>query len=102
MDLAFASAEDAGAKWDAVYKGEVAAPSFRFHPAYGSFVEVHYEGLGAWCLDADTLGDALTEAADMDKDFTGTMEAGDGHFLAAEVVAFHQVRAGLYIFEVQC
>ena len=75
---------------------------FRFHEAYGSFVEVHYEGLGAYCLDSETLEEAIEEAANYRNDLAVTTTAGDGHFYAEDVVSFHKVREGRYIFEIKC
>lgn len=102
VGMSFASAEEAKAYWTARYEGAVAAPAFRLHPAYEGFVEVHYEGLGAWLLEAEALEEAVAEAGAMNIDFVGTMEAGDGHFMASDVVSFHQVREGLYVFEITC
>jgi hypothetical protein len=98
----FASAEAAKAHWDAFYQDDVPAPDFRFHPAYGSFTEVHYEGLGAWNLEAETLEEAIAEATTCEWGLTVNSGAGDGHFLANEVVSFHKVREDLYVFEIAC
>lgn len=96
----FASAEEATAYWNANLSDLGAAPAFRFHPAYNSFTEVHYEGLGAWNLEAETLEEALKEAAEQAWGLTVNSEAGDGHFMAADVVSFHKVREDLYVFEI--
>ncbi|MEC7753809.1 MAG: hypothetical protein VYB44_07250 [Bacteroidota bacterium] len=74
---------------------------FRFHPAYGKFVAVHYEGLGAYVLDAESLEEAIQEANDYEEGLAVTMESGDGHFYAQDVVSFHKVREGRYIFEIK-
>jgi hypothetical protein len=74
---------------------------FRFHPAYGEFVAVHYEGLGAYILDASTLEEALAEANNYQEGLAVTMESGDGHFYAQDVVSFYKVREGRYIFEIK-
>jgi hypothetical protein len=74
---------------------------FLFHPAYGEFVAVHYEGLGAYVLEAESLEEALTEANDYEDGLAVTMESGDGHFYAQDVVSFHKVREGRYIFEIK-
>lgn len=78
------------------------APTFRFHPAYESYVEVHYEGLGAWCLDSESLEDAIVEASKKDAaDMICTDAAGDGHFYAADVVSFHDAGNGIWVFELK-
>ena len=74
---------------------------FRFHPAYGEFVAVHYDGLGAFVLDSETLEDAMNEADNYEEGLAVTMESGDGHFYADDVVSFHKVREGRYIFEIK-
>ena len=74
---------------------------YRFHPAYDGFVLVHYEGLGAYILKAETLEEAIQEATNAGEGLAVTMEAGDGHFYAEDVIAFHQVREGRYIFELK-
>lgn len=74
---------------------------FRFHPAYDEFVAVHYEGLGAFVLDSESLEDALIEADNYEEGLAVTMEQGDGHFFAEDVVSFHKVREGRYIFEIK-
>ena len=74
---------------------------FRFHPAYGEFVAVHYEGLGGYVLDATSLEDAIEEADNYQEGLAVTMESGDGHFYAQDVVSFHKVREGRYIFEIK-
>ena len=75
--------------------------SFRYHPAYDEYVAVHYEGLGAWVLDADSLESAMEEAASVENGLAVTLEEGDGHFFAADVVSFHKVREGRYVFELR-
>ena len=74
---------------------------FRFHPAYGEFVIVHYEGLGAYVLEAELLEEAVQEANNYKDGLAVTMESGDGHFFAEDAVSFHKVREGRYIFEVK-
>ena len=101
----FDSAEAATAYWNANLSDLGAAPTFRFHPAYNSFTEVHYEGMGAWNLDAETLEEAMVEATQHEQlagGLTVTCGAGDGHFMANEVVSFHKVYEGLYVFEIAC
>ena len=74
----------------------------RFHPAYDCFVEVHYEGLGAWQLEAENLSDAIEEAKNIEpEDLATTSEAGDGHFFAENVVNYHKVNEDLYIYEIK-
>lgn len=74
---------------------------FRYHPAYELFVKVHYDGLGAYELDAEDLKDALKEAAEYEDDLAVTVEKGTGHFFAEDCVGFHKVRDGRYIFEIK-
>jgi len=74
---------------------------FRFHPAYNEFVAVHYEGLGGYSLDAETIEEALKEADKYMEGLAVTMESGDGHFYAQDVISFHKVREGRYIFEIK-
>jgi hypothetical protein len=74
---------------------------FRFHPAYGQFVVVHYEGLGGYALEAQTTEEALKEADKYMDSLAVTMGAGDGHFCAEDVVSFQKVREGRYIFEIK-
>lgn len=82
------------------YFGQV-EHEFRFHPAFNSFVEVHYEGLGAWSLDAETLEEAISEAEKTEDLLATTMGTGDGHFFAEDVVSFHKVREGRFVFEIK-
>lgn len=96
----FQSAEDAATCYERLF--EKKAPNeFRFHPAYNSFVEVHYEGLGAWALNAETIEEAINEAAVMGDGLACTMESGSGHFFAEDVISFHEVCEGRYIFELK-
>ncbi len=74
---------------------------FRFHPAYGEFVAVHYPGLGGYVLASETLEEAIKEADEYEKGLAVTMDSGDGHFYAEDVVSFHKVRDGRYIFEIK-
>lgn len=73
---------------------------FRFHPAYSEFVAVHYEGLGAYVLEAESLEEAIQEAYNYADGLAVTVESGDGHFFAQDVVGFSKVREGRYIFEI--
>jgi len=91
--------EDEAAEQDMKVWGE--RREYRFHPAYEGFVLFHYEGLGGFALDAETLEEALTEAEEYEDGLAVTMEAGDGHFFAEDVVSFHKVREGRYVFEVK-
>ncbi len=84
-------------------EGDSDIPEMRFHPAYNGFVCVHYEGLGAFQLDAKNVKDAIKEADFLSKknelvccDYEGT-----GHFESYQVVSFHKVRDGRYIFEIK-
>ena len=74
---------------------------YRFHPAFDGFVKVHYEGLGAFVLESETLESAIEEANNYEDGLAVTMESGDGHFYAQDVVSFHKVREGRYIFEIK-
>ncbi len=74
---------------------------YRYHPAYACFVQVDYEGLGAFALEAETLESALIEANDYEENLAVCTEAGDGEFQAHEVIAFHEVRPGRWIFELE-
>lgn len=95
----FASKEEAEAA-EVEYFGNV-EHEFRFHPAYGSFVEFHFEGLGAYCLDAETIEEAIVEADNYEDGLAETMGTGDGHFFANQVVSFHKVREGRFVFELK-
>ena len=74
---------------------------FRYHPAYDSFVEFHYEGLGAFVLDAETIDEAIKEASNFRDLLACTMESGDGHFYAEDVVSFHKVNDSRFVFEIK-
>ena len=98
--LEFKSEEDAKESYRRIFHEE-SPYTYRFHPAYNSFSEVHYEGLGAYQLDAETLEDALIEAANMESGLACTMEAGDGKFFAEDVISFHKVSEGRFVFEIK-
>lgn len=77
---------------------------FRFHPAYNGFVEVHYEGLGAYRLEAESLEDAQNEILTR---FNNAHElgcidgAGDGHFNASDCTNFFSTAIeDIYIFQI--
>lgn len=76
---------------------------WRFHPAYKGFCPVHYEGLGAFQLYAENVKDAIKEANEYsaENDLVLTSESGDGCFMSYQVVSFHKVRDGRYIFELK-
>lgn len=74
---------------------------FRYHPAYEEFVAVHYEGLGAFELNADNIEDALKEAAEYEEGLAVCMDEGSGSFDAVDCVGFHKVREGRYVFEIK-
>lgn len=101
VDSNFQSADEAQSAWDKFFDGEGSKEIFRYHPAHGSFVAVHYEGLGAWLLDAETLEEAIEEAATYADDLACTSESGNGHFYANQVVSYHEVREGKWIFELK-
>lgn len=82
--------------WDAAF-----IAVFRYHPAYDEYVVVHYEGLGAWALESDNLEDAIQEAMQSEEFLASTFEAGDGHFYAEDVVSYHQVKPGRFVFELK-
>lgn len=97
---AFQSREDAIAYWKQNYY-DSRMPEFRFHPAYNGFVQVHYEGLGAFQLQAEDLNEAIEEAKSFDEFCACVSEAGDGHFYASDVVAYYEVKEGIYVFELK-
>lgn len=101
-DLAggFKSAEGAKAAYEKFFETEC-TKQFRFHPAYNAFVEVHYEGLGAFQLSAETIEEAIKQARDMADGLACTMEAGDGHFFAEDVIGYHEVCDGRFVFEIK-
>ena len=74
---------------------------FRYHGAYGEFVAMDYEGLGAFILESETLEAALKEANEYEDDLAICTESGDGHFYAEDCVSFRKVREGRYIFEIK-
>ena len=74
---------------------------FRYHDAYCEFVAVHYEGLGAFFLEADNVEDAIKEASEYKDNLAVTMTEGNGHFYAEDAVRFWKVRDGRYVFEIK-
>jgi hypothetical protein len=98
--MTFSSEEDAKEAFLRVFDKE-STFEYRFHPAYNSFSEVHYEGLGAFQLEAETLEDAIIEASKMNDGLAFTMEAGNGKFFAEDVISFHQVSEGRFVFEIK-
>lgn len=102
-ELGGASAEEAKENYASQIGIEVEEVDceFRFHTAYDLFVAVHYEGLGAFVLDSETLEEALEEANNYKDGLAVTMESGNGHFYAQDVVSFEKVREGRYIFEIK-
>jgi hypothetical protein len=52
-------------------------------------------------LEAETLEEAIEEAASFGDGLACTSEKGDGHFFAHEVVSFHEVFPGRYVFELK-
>lgn len=97
----FSSIEEIRNKYKEVFGEDCRMPEFRYHPAHESFVPVHYEGLGAWKLDSDSVEEALNEAASFDDYLACTSEAGDGRFEASDCLGFYKVREGKYIFEIK-
>jgi len=95
------STEDAAvAEWAACsgqYESE--APEMRYHNGLEGWCEFHYEGLGAWLLDAKTLEEAMTEAKGQNALAT-TTDSGDGHFFAEDVVTYYHVEGNIYVFEI--
>ena len=81
------------------HNGSSFGGDFRHHPAHGECVAVDYEGLGAFYLESETVEEAINEATSFREGLAECMESGDGHFDAAECVAFHKVSDGRYIFE---
>ena len=76
---------------------------YRYHPAHDGFCVVDYEGLGSFQLEAKTITEAIDEANkySVENDLTLTYGSGDGHFYAEDVISFHKVRNGRYIFELK-
>ena len=97
--MSFSSEEEAAEADMGVNGGE--RREYRFHPAYDGYVLFHYDGLGAFALDAETLEEAIEEAMNYEEGLAVCSEAGDGHFFAEDVVSFHKVREGRYIFEIK-
>jgi hypothetical protein len=97
--IAFDSEEEAAEADMNVNGGE--RRTYRYHPAYDGYVLVHFDGLGAYALDSDNLNDALKEAKDFEDDLNITMEQGNGHFYANQVISFHKVKDGRYVFEIK-
>jgi hypothetical protein len=97
----FATLDEAKAAYKKAFGDDCRIPDLRWHPAHDSFVPVHFEGLGAWQLQAETLAAALEEAAQFDDYLACTSESGDGHFFAYQCVGFHKVREGKYVFELK-
>ncbi|GIV35340.1 MAG: hypothetical protein KatS3mg031_2875 [Chitinophagales bacterium] len=99
-----AETEDEAREEYAAYIGispEEVTKEFRWHNGLNSYAQVHYEGLGAWELNANTLEEAVAEAKGMNEsDMWCTTGAGTGHFFASEVVAYIKVpnKENLYIF----
>ena len=83
------------------YDSDVVKHDYRFHPAHNGFCAVHYEGLGAFEVENEDLKEAIKEASEMEDGLACTSEAGDGHFFAQDVLSFHKVREGRYIFEIK-
>lgn len=65
----------------------------RYHPAHKGFVEVHYEGLGAFILEVNNLNDAIAMVQQREDWYSKShiMHEGDGHFYASEVLDYHLV-----------
>jgi len=101
--------EECREMWEVYYGDYNDAPKFpeskfRFHPAYNGFVEVHYEGLGAYALEAETLKEAQKEVTLRFKkaDEIGCIDdAGDGHFYANDCTNFFSTAIeDIYIFQI--
>lgn len=99
--------EEAREMWENYYGEDREFPEsqFRFHPAYDGIVQVDYEGLGAWELDAETLEEAIAEAIET---FGGdptsmacVMGRGTGHFYASQCEGYYETGINeLYIFAI--
>jgi hypothetical protein len=74
---------------------------YRYHPAHEGYCIVHYDGLGAFQLESETIEEAIAEADEKRDYLAVTSDAGDGHFYAEQVLSFHKVREGRYIFEIK-
>lgn len=91
--------EDQAKQAEIDFYGKVES-EFRFHPAHNGFCVVHYEGLGAFELESEVLEIAIKEAKEYEDDLACTTESGNGHFFANQVLSFHKVRDGRYIFQI--
>ena len=88
------------AKFDCYNDNTNYKPKVRYHPAFEHFVEVHYEGLGAWSLEAETLEEAIKEASKKDAVFMVCTDGkGNAHFFAEEVVSYWEATPGIWVFE---
>lgn len=101
MGRTFATEEELRQAYIDAFGEDYRTPKLRYHPAHESFVPVHYEGLGAFQLQSDTLEDALIEANEYEDDLACTSEMGDGHFYSYQVVSYHKVREGRFVFELK-
>lgn len=97
---AFETLEAAEAADKDYYQSDKVTHEYRYHPAHKGYCCVHYEGLGAFVLDVENLKEAIKVALEYEDNLVCTMEAGDGCFCASQVLSFHKVRAGRYIFEI--
>lgn len=70
---------------------------FRYHNGLEKYAQVHYEGLGAWEIQASSIEEAIEKAKKLNG-LACTMEAGNGHFFAEDVVEYIEVEADKYIF----
>ena len=101
-DFAYDTEEQAIEADKSWHQEEEAKDEYRYHPAHEGFCLVHYEGLGAFQLEAESIKEAIKEAKELsnNNDLAVTSEAGDGHFYANQVISFRKVREGRYIFEI--
>jgi len=86
---------------EAIKKGDYTPNEMRFHGAYDAFVEVHYEGLGAWELNSENIEDAIEEAKKTNGvDLVCTLDSGSGHFHKSECLSYTKISDNIYIFEI--
>lgn len=76
------------------------APEMRFHNGIQGWCEYHYDGLGAWEMEAETEEEAIAEATGQ-SGLASTMEEGSGHFFAEQVKKWHRVGDNIYIIELK-
>lgn len=109
-DRYFDSPEDAAEAYNKYFwSEEYKANMFAFHPAYNTFVQIHYYGLGAWEIEgAATMEEAEQLLRENHGGYYNNPEMlactdgkGDGHFYAEDVVRYKEIKEGLFLIEVK-